>query len=350
MTSAIIAATGVVCAAGFGAEQVWASTRSRLSCIRLSSVADSNMNSIPMGLVPDEALDSEDTTLDLLELPARARRMLCLAAPVLRELAPSLGETAVTLYLGLPELDPASSPWIEGFAAELCSRAGLKFDAAASRTFPLGRAAALVAIESALAELHQDESRAILVGGVDTFMDLRLLGSLGAEGRVLGAEVMDGFIPGEGAGFVLLQSPAQPAADALFIHAAASCTDSGHRYGTEPGRGEGLAKAMETLRALPTFPAQRIRATLTGLNGENLEAKLWGVASLRHADLFDPGMTLEHPASCFGDTGAACGAILVVIAAAALARGHRDGPVLVWAASDREQRGCTIIGATAPAS
>ena len=346
MTEAVISATSVMCAAGFGAPQVWATTRSRVSRISNSSVMDRYLEPIPMGLVPEEALDADDADLDALNWPARARRMLRLAAPPLRELASAVGDTPVVLYLGLPELTPDDSPWLDKFSEQLCARAGLKFDEAASQIFPLGRAAVLVALESALEAMSADSSRPILVGGVDTFLDLRLLATLGAEGRVLGPRVMDGFIPGEGAAFLLVEGGGKPASGAAVIHGAASTTDPGHRYGTEPARGEGLAEALQLLRDGVSASIGPVASTFAGFNGENFDAKLWGVARLRHNDLFSADMTLEHPASCFGDTGAASGAILTVLAAFAISAGQRQGPALVWAASDLGERGCTLVGSS----
>jgi 3-oxoacyl-[acyl-carrier-protein] synthase-1 len=190
-----------------------------------------------------------------------------------------------------------------------------------------------------------DPSQTILVGGVDTFLDLRLLATLGAEGRVKGPRVMDGFVPGEGAAFLLLKaaSKRKHESSAPVVAGAASTTDPGHRYGTAPARGEGLAEALELLRGNLSAPIGPIGTTFAGLNGENFDAKLWGVARLRHNDQFSPAMALVHPADCFGDTGAAAGAILTALAATALSAGHRPGPVLVWAASDLGTRGCTIV-------
>jgi 3-oxoacyl-[acyl-carrier-protein] synthase-1 len=348
--TAVISATSVVCAAGFGADQVWATTRSRVSRISNSSVMDRHLEPIPMGLVPETALDADGPEPNPLGWPSRVRRMLRLAAPALRELAEEAGDVPVALYLGLPQpLSNDEPSWRDDFSTQLCARAGLKLDDAASRTFAAGRAAFLIALESALEALGADPARPILVGAVDTFLDLSLLATLSAEGRVLGPQVMDGFIPGEGAAFLLLGAADQPAPGALVIRGAASSLDPGHRYGTEPARGEGLAQALEVLRERASAPLTPIGSTFAGFNGENFDAKLWGVAQLRHKDFFDPAMTLEHPASCFGDTGAATGAILTVLAATALAAQHRQGPALVWAASDHAERGCAIVANTAPA-
>ena len=102
MTEGVISATSVMCAAGFGAPQVWSSVRSRVSRIRNSSVMDRQYEPIPMGLVPEEALDADDADLDALTWPARARRMLRLATPTLRELASAIGDTPVALRTMAP--------------------------------------------------------------------------------------------------------------------------------------------------------------------------------------------------------------------------------------------------------
>jgi 3-oxoacyl-[acyl-carrier-protein] synthase-1 len=73
------------------------------------------------------------------------------------------------------------------------------------------------------------------------------------------------------------------------------------------------------------------------------EAKLWGVARVRHTEFFSPDMPIEHPADKFGDAGAAMGTILTVMASKALSSGTRQGPALIWAASDREPRACAVV-------
>ena len=102
--------------------------------------------------------------------------------------------------------------------------------------------------------------------------------------------------------------------------------------------------ALDQLRQrMQPAPQGPIATTFAGFNGENFDAKLWGVARLRHNDLFSPATLIEHPADKYGDAGAATGAILVALAAHALSTGTRPGPALVWAASDRELRGCAVV-------
>lgn len=345
--SATIGATHVLCAIGSGTEQVWASARAGIARIGSSHVMDRNFEAIQMGLVPEDALPPLADTLEALPLPSRARRMLRLAAPSFEAVASTVS-APVTVFLGLPELPAEEAPWLKHVPGYLQVMTGVEVDRSASLVFPGGRAAALLALERALAVLAAGEVETVVVGGVDTFLDLRLLATLDAEKRILGRTVMDGFIPGEGAAFYALSSAKDAAPDGtpVIVHAAASMMDPGHRYGTEPAKGEGLARALEQARqAMGDLPAP-IATTFAGFNGENFDAKLWGVARMRHNDLFAPAMVMEHPADKYGDAGAATGALLVALGAQALRTATRPGPALIWAASDREPRACAILGTT----
>jgi 3-oxoacyl-[acyl-carrier-protein] synthase-1 len=341
---AAITATCVLCSGGRGSEQAWATIRAGVSRIGSSHVMDRNFDPIQMGLVPEDALPPLPPEIESLGLPSRARRLLRLAVPVLQAVVADAGDGPHTIFTGLPQLNPAEAPWLANFHKLLGQFSGVAIDLANSRVVPLGRAAGLMAIEAGIKALEQGQLSSVIVGGVDSFLDFKLLGELDAEGRILGPQIKDGFIPGEGAAFLVLKPQGQAGAGPpILALGATSLTDPGHRYGTEPAKGEGLAKALELLRACLASPPPPINTTFAGFNGENFDAKLWGVARLRHTDFFTPTMSMQHPASTIGDTGAASGAIMSSLAAIALARGDRTGPALVWAASDRESRACTLI-------
>ncbi len=348
---AVIVSSSVLCAAGRGTEQLWASVRAGIARIRGAQVMDQDRSPLQMGLVPEDALPPElPPELDSLPLPSRARRMLRLGAPTLKAVLEDAGAPPLRLYLGLPELAVAEAPWLKGFALYLGRMAGAAIDAPNSRVIPAGRAASLSALDLALEALERDPSQRIIVGAVDTHLDPKLLATLCSDRRLLGPRTMDGFVPGEGAAFLVLAHPSTSTtkgpAPPIMVQAAATATDPGHRDGTEPARGEGLAQAIDVLRSRLANGSVPVATTFAGLNGEGFNAKLWGVARLRHSDFFAPTMKLEHPADCFGDVGAATGAILLGLAATALSARHRAGPALVWAASDGESRACALLSAS----
>jgi 3-oxoacyl-[acyl-carrier-protein] synthase I len=346
MTPAGVRATGVLCPIGRGAAQAWAAARTGIGRIGNSPVMNRQFEPIRMSLVPEDALEPQlPPEIELLPLPARARRMLRLGASALRDVLEHAGEPPVRLYLALPQLAVDEAPWMKGFALYLAKTAGVALDAPNSRVVPAGRAGALVALELALETLEREPEHPIIVGGVDSFLDLKLLAALDAEGRLLGPGVSDGFIPGEGAGFIVLSSPAVSPESGVQVIAAASASDPAHRTSTLPARGEGLAQALETLRGRVSGQAP-VATVFAGLNGESFDAKQWGVARLRHSDFFAGQLHLTHPADRCGDAGAALGAILLVLAATAVGGGARPSPALVWAASDGDARGCALISAS----
>lgn len=332
------------CAVGVGTDQAWAALRAGIGRITNSRIIDAHLEPVRMGLVPEIALGELTPEIDRLPLPSRARRMLRLAAPSFDAVA-SGAARPVPVFIGLPELAPDEAPWLLHVPAYLQQLTGVPVDRTRSQVVPEGRAAALMALERALECLESGGAEVVVVGGVDSFLDFRLLARMGAEKRILGAQVMDGFIPGEGAAFFVLSGSDQVEASEpqVVVDAAASAMDSGHRYSDEPARGEGLSAAVELLRARLSDAVPTVATTFAGFNGESFESKLWGVARLRHHELFRSTMMMEHPADKFGDAGAAMGAILVALAAKALASGARPGPALVWAASDREPRACAVM-------
>ena len=341
-----IMATSAICPAGRGVEQLWASIRAGLSRIGSSRVLDRHAESIQMGLVPEEALEPElPPEIDALPLPSRARRMLRLGVPALRSVLESAAEPPLRLFLGLPQLSLDEAPWLRGFSLYLAKMAGTSLDVPNCRVVPSGRAAALVALELATDALERDPAKPVVVGGIDTYLDLKLLAALDAEGRLLGPTVSEGFIPGEGASFLVLTHPAATGGTGagVSVEAVSSAQDPGHRYGSAPARGEGLASALELLRSRLPNPGSIVGSTFAALNGESFDAKQWGVARMRHADFFTPDSSVSHPADCFGDAGAAMGALLLCLGARAIERGERPGPALLWAASDGETRACALL-------
>lgn len=341
--SAVIGPTNILCSIGRGSTQVWASARAGIARIVSSHVMDRRFDPIQMGLVPEDALGKLSPDIEALPLPARARRLLRLAVPTLQGVgAPA--DQPVRMFLGLPQLAASEAPWLNHFLRYIDRLAGVPIDLERSAIVPQGRAAALMALELALDALAADPSAPVIVGGVDTYLDLRLLSELDAEQRILGPRIMDGFIPGEGAAFFVLSAPDTHVGEPqILVDAAVSVADPGHRYGTAPARGEGLSAAIEELRGRLESPPAPVGVTFAGFNGESFDGKLWGVAQMRHGDFFSPSMLIEHPADKYGDTGAATGAILTALAATALSDGSRTGPALVWAASDREPRACALL-------
>jgi 3-oxoacyl-[acyl-carrier-protein] synthase-1 len=189
----------------------------------------------------------------------------------------------------------------------------------------------------------------VLVGAIDSYWDMGLLEALDGEGRLKTGAIADGFVPGEGAAFILVGSPRvekRPSKPRVRIVAAGIGNEAGHLYSQAPYHGDGLAEAFRAAfaAAAPSEIGQRqVGCVYAGLNGESHWAKEWGVSHIRNAHRFAEPVRLEHPADCMGDPGAALGLILLGLAAYRQDPDPAAAPSLVWCSSDREPRAAVLI-------
>jgi len=253
----------------------------------------------------------------------------------------------IPLYLAVPELFPdRPNPAHNAFIEHLCIQSGVQINEKDSMVFPKGRAAGLIAASQAVEDILSGAHKYILVGGIDTYLDLYLLGTLDLEGRILGARVMDGFIPGEGAGFVLLADQAAAETDGLSSMAelsrGAAGFEEGHLYSEEPYKGEGLGTTFGQFFEENKL-SQPIKDVYSSMNGENHWAKEWGVALLRNNQFFHENHTMHHPAEFYGDPGAASGILMVILASFAINNEYQAGPSLISCSSDFGDRATVAI-------
>ena len=344
--SALLLNTGMLTAIGLSAAQTASSARAGIARFAESSFFAKNGEPMTLALVPEEALAPVEELLDVeATWNNRAQRLLALAVPALQEALAGVEQPqTIPLFLGLP--DELAAQGAE-FLASLAQVAEFEFDRTRSETICAGRAAGLLALDRALEFLANGRGPFAVVGGVDSYFDLDVLNALDAEDRVAGEGVMDGFIPGEGACFLLLGAPDAPRsttdAELILISAPGLGIESGHRYSQEPHRGDGLAAAFAQLFSSAAAAHTPVHTVFAGYNGENSWAKEWGVAYLRNKEKFAEPFAFEHPVDCFGDPGAALGPLLIGLAARGMTKGYRSGPCLVWCGSDRDARGAVLV-------
>ena len=337
--------TGMVTAVGIGSAQTASSVRAGISRYQESAVYNKRFEPMTLALLPDDALPPlHDDLAKLPGLTSRQMRMLRLADGALKEVLKDvkLQQPPPLLLAGPEAVANRPETLTAAFVQHLMAQTGVKLDAAQSAVFPAGRAGGLLALRAALTLLAQGEHDYVVVGGVDSYLDLYLLGTLDQADRVLASGVMDGFCPGEGAGFVLLCSERMSKSHTTlaYVHAPGIAAEPGHRYSTEPYRGDGLASAVSEAVQGCQQPMQTVLCTL---NGENFGVKEWGVAFLRNKAAFAEPFEIEHPADCCGDLGAAFAPVLIGLAAIGMRKEYMSGPCLVWCSSEHEQRGAVCV-------
>ena len=335
-------------AVGLSAAQTATSTRARVQRVTEIEFCDYYLDGFCVGTVPEEMLPRLHEDLVDLPISDRSRRMLRLAGDPLNRLAARIpaGAPAPMAAIGFPEhqnripIDPLA------FVGQLYQQAKLGWNASSAKTFAQGRASALLALHSAVSDLKAGLAQFAIVGGIDSFVDLYILGTLEMQGRIRSDRNADGFAPGEGAGFCLLTTQKTAAKYSLSplaqVQAIGIGTEPGHTYSDSPYLGEGLSAAVtECISQAGDCPP--IDCVYSSFNGERYWGKEFSVAMIRNKSKFADEYQMEHPAECCGDLGAAAGAIMLGLAAGGTRRRRGDGTTLVYCSSDYGERAAVLL-------
>src|SRR5256884_4096851 len=270
----VVIGVGMVTAVGLTAAETAASVRSATARFAETSMMDKRFEPFTLAEVPEDGLPELAESLSSVGLTARETRMLRLGAVALNECLKSLppGEAAPGLALSLPETDTTRPLDGQRFLQRFAQQAARGFDGTRSDASHRGRAGGLAAVGQAAEIVRTGRARFMLAGGIDTYRDLYVLGTLDMEQRVKSAANLDGFIPGEGAAFVLLGQADGVAVPIAAVSPVAQASENGHLYSEQPYRGEGLGTAIQQL-VQSGAAAGPIQEDYSSTNGENHWAK-----------------------------------------------------------------------------
>jgi 3-oxoacyl-[acyl-carrier-protein] synthase-1 len=349
MDEVVIIGAGMMTAVGLSAAETAASVRAGTTRVVETRLRDKQFHPFLIAEVLDDLLPPVvDEITERVPLSAREARLLRLAARPLHAAAEVLRKhgTQIGLALSLPETETTRA--VDGalFLRCLATQSHQAFDPDRSDATHRGRAGGIVALGQAVLTIQSGRADFMLAGGVDSYRDPYVLGTLDRDERIKSAANLDGFIPGEGAGFLLLARAS--AATALGIPPLACISsvalgfEEGHLFSSAPYRGDGLAATVSALIAqLPS--REPIGEVYSSMNGESHWAKEWGVAYIRNRPAFQDSYRMHHPADSCGDTGAAAGPLMAGIAALGVAGQYRNSPALVYGSSDRGARAAIVV-------
>jgi len=340
-----IAGTGTITALGGDTNTSYHAVRAEISSYRSVDYFTQQRERITMALVPDGALPPLHNDLDIRgKIPFRYRRILrmCHVAAA-QAMATYTGKTPVPVFFSAPANDVGLNELFpKRIIHDLHQQSGLLIDPAVSRLMGTGRSGVLNALDLAFRYLHGTNAECVLIGGGDSYQNSELLAALDKEGRILAPGVTDGFAPGESAGFVLLtRNPALALRSTTHLPSLLTpgiANEPGHLFNDDkPYRGDGLDQAFKG--ALSAYDSDaKIGHIYSSMNFEHFWAKEYGVAMARNANAFDNEFEIHHPADCYGDLGAATGAVLINFATQALLSGHITTPSLIYCSSDHQYR------------
>jgi 3-oxoacyl-[acyl-carrier-protein] synthase-1 len=203
----VITGIAMITPVGLRMDQTCAAVRARIARFEELSWRDKAYAPIVMSAVPDDCLPelSVEHETDPL-LTVRAKRIIRFADFIAEELREAEIQGKIPFLLGLPQANeekPVEADKILQYAA---NRMEIDIDPILSEAIPRGRASGLMAIHHACSLIKSEQADYVLVGGCDTYKDIEVLGFLNVANRLKSETGLDGFIPGEGAGFLLLAS------------------------------------------------------------------------------------------------------------------------------------------------
>ncbi|WP_157671935.1 hypothetical protein [Cellvibrio sp. PSBB006] len=289
-----------------------------------------------MALVPNDAIPPLHDELLKLPLHHKQRRMLRLSEVALAEALAGLHANApIPIFLAGPESLPnCPTTMTAKFINYLAVQTGANIDLTSSRIIAYGRSAGIYAVELAFRYLESTGANYAIIGGVDSYLDLKVLGYLNAQDRVMVEGANDAFIPGEGASFLLLSANEQNSPEKARIYKPGFAMEPGHMYSEEPYLGEALSAAFAVAIKNRNHNIQTIYSSH---NGESINNKEFGVALTRNNSHLADNVNHQHPAENFGDLGAATASTLIALATASR---HTS---LVYCASDNGQRAALCV-------
>jgi 3-oxoacyl-[acyl-carrier-protein] synthase-1 len=211
-----------------------------------------------------------------------------------------------------------------------------------------GHTGVAVALQAAMADLSNGRARKAIVGGVDSLIGERTLQWLNDTGRLKTPVVAAGLQPGEAAAFLALEceegagsAPCLGAIDGLQFALETHPLLEG-----EPPLGDGLAQVLMASAVTAGWDRDILPWIVSDHNGELYRAYDWGHACTRLRPAY-PGLAESapwHPVEAFGDTGAASGAVGLVMATFAFQRGFAPASsAVVLSSSDGPGRAAVRV-------
>lgn len=200
-----------------------------------------------------------------------------------------------------------------------------------------GRVGVAVALAQARTRLAGGCAR-VLIAATDSLLTWSTLSHYEREDRLLTARNSNGFMPGEGAG-ALLVGAGEGRTGELVCTGIGFGREAAHLDSGEPLRAEGLSLAIKAALADAGCAMHDMDFRITDLSGEQYYFKEAALALSRTLRQRKEEFDIWHPAECTGEQGASAGLAVVALADAACRKAFTKGPnILAHMANDAGQR------------
>lgn len=201
-----------------------------------------------------------------------------------------------------------------------------------------GRVGVAVALLQARTLIDHGKLSRVLIVATDSLLSWPTLSHYERCTRLLTAQNSNGFMPGEGAGALLVGPPAGVSGE-LVCTGIGFAREAAHIDSEEPLRADGLSQAVKSALADAGCEMHDMDFRITDNSGEQYYFKEAALALSRTLRKRKEEFDIWHPAECTGEVGATSGVSIVTAAQAACDKHYTKGPsVLAHMANDAGQR------------
>ena len=206
-----------------------------------------------------------------------------------------------------------------------------------------GRVSVAVALAQARVLLGKGKSSYVLIVAADSLVSWQTLSFYEREDRLLTQSNSNGFIPGEGAGALLIGKSNEEMAE-LLCTGIGFAREVAHLESGKPLRAEGLAQAIQGALSDAGCEMHHMDFRITDLSGEHYYFKEAALALSRTLRQIKQEFDLWHPAECIGEQGSVVGVAILAMAETACRKGFAKGPnIMVHMGSDTGNRAALAL-------
>jgi 3-oxoacyl-[acyl-carrier-protein] synthase I len=182
----------------------------------------------------------------------------------------------------------------------------------------------------------------VLIAATDSLLVWPTLAHYERADRLLTVRNSNGFMPGEGAGALLIEAPA--GRGELLCTGLGFGIEKAHIDSGEPLRADGLASALKAALAEAAREMHDLDFRITDVSGEQYYFKEASLALSRTMRRRKAEFDIWHPAECTGEAGALAGVSIIALADAACRKAFAPGPQIVaHLANDAGQRAAMTL-------
>lgn len=211
-----------------------------------------------------------------------------------------------------------------------------------SGLIPHGRISVAVALQQARKLIADKGVSQVLIAATDSLLVGPTLAAYDEQERLLNNTNSNGFMPGEGAGALLLGYPNSK--NQLVCTGVGFGMETAHINSEEPLRAAGLTQAIKAALADAQCEMHDLDFRITDISGEQYYFKEAALALSRTLRQRKVEFDIWHPAECTGEPGAMAGIATIALADAACCKAYTAGHhILTHFANDEGQRAAAIL-------